>query len=183
MQKIIETIKQIPDRQSWDEYFVTISYLIAQRSTCDRLHVGCVIVKNNRIIATGYNGFIAGAPHVGYIRDGHEQLTIHAETNAVADSAKRGNSSLEGSTAYVTHCPCINCCKVLVASGIKKIIYCEDYRTDELISLLCERANVEISKFDIKCEDDILKNNNTTIIQSDHNDKVVSEHIGYLLGI
>lgn len=147
MDNLISSIKNLKSRPTWDEYFIATSYLIAQRSTCDRLHVGCIIVKNNRIIATGYNGFVAGAPHVGFVRNGHEQMTIHAETNAVADSAKRG-TSLEGATAYVTHYTCINCCKILIASGIKKIIYGEDYKNDELVKVLCDRGNVEIIKFD-----------------------------------
>lgn len=202
MNTVIKSIKELKNRPTWDEYFMTTSYLIAQRSTCDRLHVGCIIVKNNRIIATGYNGFIAGAPHVGFIRDNHEQLTIHAETNAVADSAKRGNTSLEGSTAYVTHCPCINCCKILVAAGIKKIIYCEDYKTDELVFLLCERGNVEITKIEkILLESEQQKIfgessekhpclqepkkeqlvNQSAIITDNYS--IISDHLGYQLGI
>lgn len=143
---IITSIKNMGVRPSWDQYFVTISHLISQRSSCDRLHVGCVIVKNNRIVTTGYNGFIAGTPHTGVVRNDHEQMTIHAETNAVADAAKRG-VSLDESTAYITHCPCINCCKILIASGIKTIIYSDDYKNDELVFLLCDRGNVTISKF------------------------------------
>ena len=150
MEEIIVSIKNLKTRPTWDQYFVTISHLISQRSTCDRLHVGCVIVKENRIVTTGYNGFIAGTPHVGFVRDNHEQMTIHAETNAIADAAKRG-VSLEGSTAYMTHCPCINCCKVLIASGIKKIIYSEDYKNDNLVFLLCERGSVCIKKFNSHC--------------------------------
>lgn len=144
---IIKEIKDLKVRPTWDQYFVTMSHLISQRSTCDRLHVGCVIVKDNRVVTTGYNGFISGAPHIGFVRDNHEQMTIHAETNAIADAAKRG-VSLEGGVAYVTHCPCINCCKVLIASGIKTIIYSENYKNDELVPILCERGNVLISKFE-----------------------------------
>ncbi len=147
MSNIIKEIKNLNIRPTWDQYFVTISHLISQRSACDRLHVGCVIVNDNRIVTTGYNGFIAGAPHIGHIRDNHEQMTIHAETNAVADAAKRG-VSLNESTAYVTHCPCINCCKVLIASGIKTIIFSEDYKNDDLVFLLCERGGVTITKFE-----------------------------------
>lgn len=147
MTEIITSIKNLKTRPTWNQYFVTISFLISQRSTCDRLHVGCVIVKDNRIITTGYNGFISGAPHIGVVRDNHEQMTIHAETNAIADAAKRG-VTLEGSTAYITHCPCINCCKILIASGIKTIIYSEDYNNDELVFLLCEKGNVSINKND-----------------------------------
>lgn len=146
IEEIINLIKNIDFRPSWDEYFIIISYLISKRSTCNRLQVGCVITKNNRIVTTGYNGFISGTPHVGVVRDNHEQMTIHAETNAIADAAKRG-VSLSDSTAYITHFPCINCCKVLIASGIKSIIYGNDYKNDELVFLLCEKGEVSIKKF------------------------------------
>ena len=98
----------------WDEYFMATAVLIASRSNCERLHVGCVIVtggeRKNRLVAAGYNGFLPGTPHVSRVRDGHEQATVHAEQNAVADAARRG-SSVEGCVAYVTHYPCINCAK------------------------------------------------------------------------
>ena len=92
--------------------------LIASRSNCERLHVGCVIVtggeRKNRIVAAGYNGFLPGSPHVSRVRDGHEQAVVHAEQNAVADAARRG-SSVEGCVAYVTHFPCIHCAKIVAA--------------------------------------------------------------------
>ena len=95
-------------RLNWDEYFMSMALLISIRSSCHRLHVGCIIVKNNRVISAGYNGFIAGLPHHSVVRDGHEQNTVHAEQNAIVDAARRG-VSLEGSTAYITHYPCIIC--------------------------------------------------------------------------
>lgn len=146
MELIVSSIKDLKTRLSWDEYFMSVSYLVSQRSSCERLHVGCVLVKDNRIIACGYNGFIAGAPHESIVRDGHEQMTIHAETNAIADCSKRGVSSND-CTAYVTHFCCTNCTKILIASGIKKIIYAEDYKNDELVYTLCKNGNVEIIKF------------------------------------
>lgn len=133
-------------RPSWNEYFMAVCNLISKRSSCGRLHVGCVLVKDNRIVATGYNGHLPGAPHDSFVRDGHEQLTIHAETNAIADSAKRG-VSLDGCTAYVTHFPCINCAKILLASGIKRIIFESHYKDDELVLLLCQIGNVQIEMF------------------------------------
>jgi len=133
-------------RPSWNEYFMEVCNLISKRSSCGRLHVGCVLVKDNRIIATGYNGHLPGAPHDSFVRDGHEQLTIHAETNAIADSAKRG-VSLDGCTAYVTHFPCINCAKILIASGIKRIIFESLYKDDELVLILCQKGNVQIEMF------------------------------------
>ena len=78
------------ERLSWDSYFMSISVLAAKRSSCSRLHVGCVIVKNNRILTSGYNGFLRGAPHVSRVANGHEQFTVHAEQNAICDAAFRG---------------------------------------------------------------------------------------------
>ena len=108
-------------RPEWNIYFKEIVKLCATRSPCHRLQVGCLIVKDNRIISQGYNGFLAGCPHVSVIRDNHEMMTIHAEVNALCDCAKRG-VQCDGATAYITHYPCINCIKSLLASGIKKFI-------------------------------------------------------------
>ena len=107
-------------RPSWTEYFKELTYLTASRSPCKRLNVGCIIVKNNRIISQGYNGFMAGCEHKSVIRNNHEMATIHAEQNTIADCAKRGVSSF-GSHAYITHFPCLNCTKLLIASGLSLI--------------------------------------------------------------
>lgn len=119
--------------------------LMATRSSCERLHVGCVIVSGgehkNRIIAAGYNGFLPGAPHVSRVRDGHEQATVHAEQNAVSDAARRG-ISLQGSTVYITHFPCINCAKIMAAAGIRTIKYHRDYRNDDLVKELLAGSGI-----------------------------------------
>lgn len=121
--------------------------LMSSRSNCERLHVGCVIVtggeRKNRLVAAGYNGFLPGTPHVSRLRDGHEQATVHAEQNAVADAARRG-SSVEGCIAYVTHYPCINCAKILAAAGIAEIKYRLDYSNDPLVRPLLEEAGVRV---------------------------------------
>jgi dCMP deaminase len=136
-----------PTRPSWDEYFMATAVLMSSRSNCERLHVGCVIVtggeRKNRLVAAGYNGFLPGTPHVSRLRDGHEQATVHAEQNAVADAARRG-SSVEGCVAYVTHYPCINCAKILAAAGIAAIKYRLDYANDPLVRPLLEEAGVSI---------------------------------------
>ena len=132
-------------RPSWDEYFKEIVQVTAKRSSCERLHVGCILVKENRIIAQGYNGFLPGCPHQSIIRDNHEQSTVHAEQNTIADCAKRTVSCL-GASAFITHYPCINCCKILLASGIKEIKYIEDYKNDELVTLFANKLNVKIIK-------------------------------------
>ena len=123
--EIIDSIKNYNKRLSWDQYFISIAYLIASRSPSKRLNVGSVIVKENRIISAGYNGYPPGAPHISIVRDNHEQNAIHSEQNAVSDAAKRG-VSIESSTIYVTHFPCINCAKTIISSGIKTVKYMEE---------------------------------------------------------
>lgn len=117
-------------RQSWDEYFLTLANHVSTRATCGRLHAGCVIVKDKRIISTGYNGSPPGAPHCddeGHLMiDNHCVATVHAETNAVSNAARAGVSTMEA-TAYITHTPCWNCIKNLIAAGIKRIVYGEEY--------------------------------------------------------
>ena len=132
-------------RPSWDEYFTKLVIATSERSPCDRLHVGCLLVHENRIISQGYNGFLPGCPHTSIVRNNHEQATVHAEQNAIADCAKRGVSS-HGSTAYITHYPCIICMRMLCASGIKEIKYIHDYKNDELVSLFSEMMNIKITK-------------------------------------
>lgn len=136
-------------RPTWDEYFMATAKLMASRSNCERLHVGCVIVssgeRKNRLIAAGYNGFLPGTPHVSRVRDNHEQATVHAEQNAIADAARRG-SSVDGCTAYVTHYPCINCAKILAAAGIAEIKYHEDYVNDPLVIPILADVGVKLSK-------------------------------------
>jgi dCMP deaminase len=133
------------NRPSWNEYFKHIALVTKSRSPCERLQVGCLLVKDNRIISQGYNGFLPGCPHQSIVRDNHEQATVHAEQNALADCAKRGVQCLD-STAYITHYPCIICCRLLIASGIKDIKYIEDYKNDNLVNVFCEQAGVSVNK-------------------------------------
>ena len=136
-------------RPSWDDYFMATAVLLATRSPCERLHVGCVIVsagaQKNRLVAAGYNGYLPGTPHASRVREGHEQATVHAEQNAIADAARRG-SSVEGCTAYVTHFPCINCAKILAAAGIAEVRYRIDYKNDPLVEPILADAGVKIVK-------------------------------------
>ena len=133
------------ERLTWDEYFSKIVKVTAERSPCERLQVGCLLVKDNRIISQGYNGFLPGCPHESIVRDNHEQATLHAEQNALMDCAKRG-VSCEGCTAYVTHYPCIICARLLLAGGIKKINYLNDYKNDELVEKFTEQCQVDVVK-------------------------------------
>ena len=115
------------NRPSWHEYFRNIVLCTSQRSSCKRLQVGCIFVKDNRIISQGYNGFLSGHPHTSVVKNEHEIATIHAEQNAIIDCAKRG-VSCKDSVAYITHFPCIHCLKMLIQAGIQKIYYINDYK-------------------------------------------------------
>jgi dCMP deaminase len=132
-------------RPSWDDYFKEIVQVTAKRSPCERLQVGCLLVKDNRIVSQGYNGFLPGCEHVSIMRDGHEQATVHAEQNAISDCAKRG-VSCEGCVAYITHYPCIICCRILLAAGIKQIKYIHNYRNDELVNYFVEKMSITIQE-------------------------------------
>lgn len=126
-------MKHQHQRPTWDEYFKEIVQVTAKRSSCERLQVGCLLVDANRIISQGYNGFLPGCEHVSIVRDGHEQATVHAEQNAIADCAKRG-VSCQGCTAYITHYPCVICCRILLAAGITEVKYIHDYKNDQLVA-------------------------------------------------
>jgi len=131
------------DRLEWDEYFMSIALLASYRSPCERLHVGSVIVKDNRLISMGYNGYISGAPHISRIMNDHEQSIIHSEINAITDCAKRG-TSLNNAKIYVTHYPCINCFRSIAASNIKEIVYLNDYKNDPIVALLAADSGIRI---------------------------------------
>lgn len=123
---------------SWDEYFMGIARQVAERSTCDRKHVGAVIVKEKNILATGYNGSIAGMPHcddVGHMMEnGHCVATVHAEANAIIQAAKNG-VAIAGASIYVTASPCWNCFKLIANSGIKEIYFGEFYRDERIFEV------------------------------------------------
>jgi dCMP deaminase len=134
-------------RPSWHQYFQTITREVAERSTCVRAKVGAVIVRDKNILATGYNGSPAGAPHcidVGCLiyrsttPTGEEEencfRTIHAEINAIAQAAKNG-ASIRDADIYITHSPCIHCMKVLVNTGIKRIFFEKPYKLHTLEDL------------------------------------------------
>lgn len=147
LSKITEYANSNKTRLDWDEYFMSIALLASQRSPCTRLNVGSVIVKNNRLISMGYNGFIPGAPHISRVKDNNEQSIIHSEINAITDCAKRG-ASLEGSKIYVTHFPCINCFRSIAACGIKEIIYLEEYKNDQIVEELANDSGIIITKLE-----------------------------------
>ncbi|MBV7327544.1 cytidine/deoxycytidylate deaminase family protein [Chloroflexi bacterium TSY] len=133
-------------RPSWDDYFIDIAFSVATRSTCDRAHVGAVIVRDRRILTTGYNGAPAGLPHcddVGHLlMEDHCVHTLHAEQNAIIQAALHG-VNIQGATIYVTHQPCLTCAKMIINSGIQRVIYAGNY-PDEHSLLFLSTANVEL---------------------------------------
>lgn len=140
--------KRIP----WQQYFMMQALVIAQRSTCDRALVGSVLVKDARMIASGYNGSVHGQPHcdeVGHqIVDGHCVRTIHSEMNALLQCASNGIFT-QDTEIYVTHFPCYNCSKALAQAGVAKVNYFYDYRVDPLAKELFEKVGVEVNKITI----------------------------------
>jgi dCMP deaminase len=147
-------------RPTWDEYFMEIVFLIAKRSTCQRRKVGAVIVKDNRILATGYNGVPAGITHCdesgGCLRanlnipsgERHELCRgLHAEQNAIIQAAYHG-TSVKDSTLYCTTMPCIVCTKMIINAGIIKIIYSQNY-DDPLALEMIRESDIRIEKYSL----------------------------------
>lgn len=125
-------------RISWEKYFMNIARQVATRSTCDRKHVGAVIVRDRMILSTGYNGSIRGMPHcddVGHmLENDHCIATIHAEANAIIQAARNG-VKIDGAEIYITASPCWNCFKMIANSGIQKIYFQEFYRDSRIIDV------------------------------------------------
>ncbi len=125
-------------RASWDDYFMAIAREVGTRSTCDRKHVGAVIVRDRSILATGYNGSIRGLPHCdeeGHLmEDGHCVRTVHAEANAIVQAARNG-SRIEGAAIYVTASPCWGCFRLIANAGLVRIHFGEFYREPRIFEL------------------------------------------------
>jgi dCMP deaminase len=134
------------DRATWDEYFMNIAREVATRATCDRKHVGAVIVRDRSILATGYNGSIHGLPHCdeeGHLmEDGHCVRTIHAEANAVIQAARNG-VRIEGAGIYVTASPCFGCFKLIANAGVKRIVFGEFYREQKIFDF-AQKLGIEL---------------------------------------
>lgn len=144
-------------RIDWDQYFMVQAALLASRSTCKRLSVGAVLVRDKRIIAGGYNGSVSGDDHCidegCYLRDGHCVRTIHAEMNAILQCARFGMST-DGASLYVTDFPCLQCTKNLLQAGIKEINYIRNYHNDDYAMKLIKLKNVRLRQ--INLDQDIL---------------------------
>ena len=150
-------------RPTWDEYFMEMAELTAKRATCSRRQVGAVIVRDNRAVATGYNGAPRGLAHCeekgGCLREKlgvpsgqrHELCrALHAEQNAIISAASMGNA-IEGGTIYITHQPCVICAKMIVNAGIKRIVVREGY-PDELAREILDEAGLVVEQLGKKGE-------------------------------
>lgn len=128
-------------RIGWHEYFMNIALQTATRATCDRKHVGAVIVRNKTILSTGYNGSVRGMPHcdeIGHeMEGGHCVATIHAEANALIQAARNG-VNIDGAELYTTASPCWFCFKLIANAGIRRIYYGEFYRDEKSIRVARE---------------------------------------------
>ena len=145
-------------RAGWDEYFMEIAELVKTRSTCLRRNVGAVIVKDNHIISTGYNGPPSGITHCEDLGGCYREMlnvpsgqrhelcrALHAEQNAIIQAAKVGVST-ENATIYITHQPCVICAKMIINSGIKKIVYANPYPDEDAMKMLGE-SKIELVAF------------------------------------
>lgn len=143
-------------RPSWDEYFIGMANYVGTRATCDRGRSGCVIVKDKRVISTGYVGSPPGLPHCDDV--GHEMhkvlnekgpdtmhcvRTVHAEQNAMAQAARFG-ASLEGATLYCKMVPCYTCSKLVITAGIERVVAEKDYHVSKRTKQIFKLAGVEL---------------------------------------
>ena len=149
---------ELDNRPSWDEYFMTLANQVATRTTCLRRGVGCVLVRDKRILATGYNGAPSGLRHCGEIGCLRQQLNVpsgqkhelcralHAEQNALIQAARHG-ISVEGATLYVNTQPCVLCAKMIINAGIVEVVYQNPY-PDELSMSLLEESGMKMRVFE-----------------------------------
>jgi dCMP deaminase len=144
-------------RASWDEYFMNIARMVATRATCDRKHVGAVLVRDRTLLSTGYNGSIRGLGHCSeeghMMEDGHCVRTVHAEANAIIQAAKNG-VGIDGSAIYTTASPCWPCFKLVANSGVKRIVFGEFYR-DERIFEHARRLGIELTELTVPARPDV----------------------------
>ena len=145
------------ERVSWDEYFMDIARVAATRATCDRKHVGALLVRDRIILSTGYNGSIRGMPHcdeVGHLMEnGHCVATVHAEANAIIQAAKNG-VAIDGATIYTTASPCWPCFKLVANSGCVRIVFGEFYR-DQRIFEYAQQLHIELAELKVPARPDL----------------------------
>ncbi len=145
-----------PERPDWDAYFMEIAGIVAKRSTCMRRKVGALIVKDKRILSTGYNGAPSGLAHcqdVGCVREANHVASgerhelcrgLHAEQNAIIQAAYHG-VSIKGASVYSTHLPCSICVKMIINAGIAQVLYLEGY-PDDLAATLVSESGIIIQR-------------------------------------
>ncbi len=160
------------NRLGLDELFLSIATLVAQRGTCPRAKVGAIITLDRRIISLGYNGAPPGQAHcteIGcQIVDGGCVRTVHAEANAIAFAAHSG-SRLLGSTIYCTHSPCLSCGKLILSSGIGRVVFTEPYRDDSAMSLLNSGGlKLDLVKMESNAHPFIAFGNQTCLVCGDY---------------
>ena len=132
--------------KKFDARYIEMAEIWAKNSYCKRRQVGALLVKDNMIISDGYNGTPSGFETVCEENGVTKPYVLHAEANAISKVAKSGNSS-EGATLYVTASPCIECAKLIIQSGIKRVVYKDEYRLTDGVDLLT-RAGIEVEKLD-----------------------------------
>ncbi len=144
-------------RVTWDEYFMNIARVVATRATCDRKHVGALLVRDKTILSTGYNGSIRGLPHCSdaghMMEDGHCVRTVHAEANAIIQAARNG-VAIDGATIYTTASPCWPCFKLIANSGARRIVFGEFYRDDRIFEH-AQVLGIELVSLDVPARPDL----------------------------
>ena len=134
-------------QQLLDKRYLRMAEIWAENSYCKRRQVGCLVVKDKRIISDGYNGTPSGFENVCEDESGQTKTNVlHAEANAITKVARSNNSS-EGATLYVTASPCVECAKLIIQAGIRRVVYHESYRLTDGIDLL-RRAGVQVDRID-----------------------------------
>ncbi len=145
-------------RPTFDEYFMTIAHAVSKRGTCDRRRVGCVMIRDGRLLTSGYNGALSGMPHCDDV--GHDlvesvgpdgvlrpncQRAVHAEANAISQAARFG-VSVSGATAYVNTYPCWPCFRIMAQAGVNEVVYDDEYRIDERVAAAASAMGISVRR-------------------------------------
>jgi len=153
-------MKVIESRPAWDDYFMKITGVVSERATCVKRSVGAIIVKDNRILSTGYNGAPKGMKHCGEVGCIRKEMNVpsgqrhelcrglHAEQNAIVQAAWHG-VKIEGGTMYCTYQPCVICVKMMLNAGIKRLVYSGSY-PDELAMKMIQESGLAVTKYENK---------------------------------
>lgn len=133
-------------RTTRNEMLMSMAWVVASRGTCNRLKVGAVIVRDGRVMASGYNGNVVGVDHCNHLWNDPCEEAVHAEANAILFAARYGTST-EGGSLYTTHQPCLNCAKMIINAGITHVYYSKPYRDNAGLNLLSSHPAVEIYQY------------------------------------